>query len=86
MLHAEEETYRLRVKQVRYRPYVYLVGKKPVQVDSRTHGLIVVGPDIDVSYPNEVRRTRSDQRVVEPLFEFGKTRIYFERDWQEAGT
>ena len=82
VLRAEEETYRVRVKQVRYRPYVYLAGKKPVQVDSRTHGLIVVGPDIDVSYPNAVRQTRSDQRVVEPLFEFGKTRIYFERDWQ----
>ena len=85
VLHAEEETYRVRVKQVRYRPYVYLLNEKPLQVDSRTHGLILVGPDIDVSYPNEVRRTRSDQRILEPLFEYGKTRIYFERVWQEAG-
>ncbi len=85
VVQAQEETYRLRVKQVRYRPYVYLLGEKPLQVDSRTHGLILVGQDIGVSRPNAVRQTRSDQRTVEPLFEFGKTRIYFERDWQEAG-
>ncbi len=85
VLHAEEETYRVRVRQMRYRPYVYLAGGKPVQVDSRTHGLILVGPDIGVSYPNAVRQTRSDQRILEPLFAFGKTRIYYERDWQEAG-
>ena len=85
VLQAQEETYRMRVKQVRYRPYVYLVGEKPLQVDSRTHGLILVGPDVGVSYPNAVRQPRSDQRTVEPLFEFGKTRIYLEREWQEAG-
>ncbi len=82
---AQEDVYRLRVKQLRFRPYVYLLNEKPLQVDSRTHGLILVGPDIGVSYPNAVRQTRSDQRILEPLFEFGKTRIYYERDWQEAG-
>jgi len=82
VLQAKEETYRVRVKQTRYRPYVYLAGKKPVQVDSRTHGLILVGRDIGVSYPNAVRQKRSDQRDVTPLFEFGKTRIYFESAWQ----
>jgi len=85
VVQAQEETYRVRVKQVRYRPYVYLLGEKPVQVDSRTHGLILVGQDIGVSYPSAVRQTRSDQRTLEPLFAFGKTRIYFEQDWQEAG-
>ncbi len=85
VVHAQEETYRVRVRQARFRPYVYLAGKKPVQVDSRKHGLILVGRDIGVSYPNAVRQTRSDQRDVEPLFEFGKTRIYFESAWQEAG-
>lgn len=84
VVRAEEETYRVRVKQARFRPYVYLAGEKPVQVDSRTHGLILVGHDIGVSYPNAVRQTRSDQRTAEPLFEFGKTRIYFESTWQEA--
>lgn len=82
---AEEDRFRVRVKQVRYRPYVYLLGDKPVQIGSREHGLILVGSDIGVSYPNAVRRTRSDQRTVEPLFEFGKTRIYLEHEWQEAG-
>ena len=85
VVQAQEDLYRLRVKQVRYRPYVYLLGEKPQQVDSRTHGLILVGPDIGVSYPNTVRQTRSDQRTLKPLFEFGKTRIYYERVWQEAG-
>ena len=85
VVQAQEETYRVRVKQVRYRPYVYLLGEKPLQVDSRTHGLILVGPDIGVSYPNAVRKTRSDQRTIEPLFAFGKTRIYLARVWQEAG-
>lgn len=84
VLQVQEDTYRVRVKQTRYRPYVYLAGEKPVQVDSRTHGLILVGHNISVSYPNAVRRARSDQRDVTPLFEFGKTRIYFESAWQEA--
>lgn len=85
VVHAQEETYRVRVKQVRFRPYVYLTDEKPVQIDSRKHGLILVGHDIGVSYPNTVRQARSDQRKLEPLFEFGKTRIYFESTWQEAG-
>ncbi len=84
VLQAQEDTYRVRVKQTRYRPYVYLAGEKPVQVDSRTHGLILIGHNISVSYPNIVRRARSDQRKLEPLFEYGKTRIYFESKWQEA--
>ncbi len=44
-----------------------------------------MGLDIGGSYPNAVRKTRSDQRILEPLFEFGKTWIYLERDWQQAG-
>jgi len=70
-----EETCRLRIRQTRLRPYVYRAGKKSAQLESRTHGLILVGPDIDVNYPYAVRKTRSDKREVEPPFAFGKTQI-----------
>jgi len=85
VVQAEEDVYRLRIKGVRYRLYVYRGAEGPVTVDCRLHGLIVAGPKVEISHPTRVRRTRNDQRNIEPLFEFGKTSIYLERDWQEAG-
>lgn len=85
VVQSQEDSYRLRIKGVRHRLYVYRGVEEPVTVDCRLHGLIVAGPKVEISHPTRVRRTRNDQRNLEPLFEFGKTSIYLERDWQEAG-
>jgi len=86
---AEVETspelhYRVRVQQSRVRPYVYLQHDQPVQIDSRLHGVILVGPQIKLTPVMELRRGRSDKRTLAPLFHYGATYIYPERQWQEA--
>lgn len=82
---SAEDNFRVRLEQRRVRPYVYLADHAPIQADSRTHGLILVGYNIQVSPPHTVRRQRSDKRQATPVFAYGKTRIYFESKWQEAG-
>ena len=86
VLSAPEQPYRVRVWQPRrFYPYIYQENMKTKQVRCRNHGLILVGQSIGLSQPREVRKVRSDKRTLEPLFAFGKTQVYFERDWQAAG-
>ena len=82
---APEQPYRVRVWQPqRFNPYIYQGDAEPRQVRCRKHGLILVGESIGMRPPREVRRVRSDKRELEPLFAFGRTQVYLERDWQEA--
>lgn len=82
---STENDYRVRLKQHRIRPYVYLADQSAIQAESRKHGLILVGHNIQVSDAHSVRRQRSDKRQAQPIFSYGKTLIYLESEWQEAG-
>ena len=85
VLDAPEQPYRIRVWQPqRFNPYIYQGDAEPRQVRCRKHGLILVGEQIGMRPPRQVRRVRSDKRKLEPLFAFGRTEVYLERDWQEA--
>lgn len=83
---STENDYRLRLEQRRIRPYVYLDDQSAIQAESRKHGLILVGRNIQVSNAHNVRRQRSDKRQAQPIFAYGKTLIYLEREWQQAST
>lgn len=82
---STENDYRLRLEQRRIRPYVYLADQSAIQAESRKHGLILVGHNIQVSDAHSVRKQRSDKRHAQPILAYGKTLIYLEREWQAAG-
>lgn len=77
------EHYRVRKEIFRLRPYLYRQGQKPIEIETRRHGVILVGENIKLG-ERVVREGRSDKVKLEPLFHFGKTLIYPEHAWQEA--
>lgn len=81
---STETDYRVRLEQRRIRPYIYLADQSAIQAESRKHGLILVGRNIQVSNAHSVRKQRSDKRYAQPIFTYGKTSIYLEREWQGA--
>lgn len=81
---SPEPDYRVRVKQQRVRLYVYRDGEKPLQCDTRLHGVILAGPHVTVTDQRDLRQGRSDKVELEPLWHYGVTYVYPEGQWQEA--
>ena len=81
---SAEPDYRVRVKQQRVRLYVYREGEKPLQCDTRLHGVILAGPNLTVTDKRELRQCRSDKVELEPRWHYGVTYVYPELAWQEA--
>lgn len=81
---SPEPDYRVRIKQQRVRLYVYRDGEKPLQCDTRLHGVILAGPNVTVTDERERREGRSDKVGLEPLWHYGVTYVYPEGAWQEA--
>lgn len=81
---SPEPNYRVRISQQRVRLYVYRDGEKPLQCDTRLHGVILAGPHVTVTDEAELRQGRSDKVGLEPLWHYGVTYVYPEGRWQEA--
>jgi hypothetical protein len=82
--HHPEPDYRVRVKQERIRLYVYQTGAKPKLCDTRLHGVLLVGPNITLTDRYEMRQGRSDKVSLEPLWHYGVTYVFPEKEWQGA--
>ena len=80
-----EETYRFRVQVLRVRPYLYPLVGDPYQIDTRKHGLILAGPNIQVRWADPTRKTRSDKKQRRPFLDLGSLQVFVEREWQAAG-
>lgn len=76
--------YWVRVQQHRYRPYLYFQNGSASQIDTREHGLVLVGHNIQLLDEHPLRRPRNDKVNLEPLAHFGQTTVYRLDDWQQA--
>lgn len=86
---SSEDKYRLRIREQRYRLYLYRLGGSTCQSETRQHGVIVVGPNISVERVDSketIRRERSDKISMKPLWHYGVSSVYPESQWQAAKT
>ena len=80
-----DERFRFRAHAVRVRPYLYPLQGDPYQIDTRKHGLVLVGPHVTVVQDDPTRKVRSDKKLRTPLLELPALQVYAESEWQEKG-
>ncbi|HLR46376.1 MAG TPA: hypothetical protein VK092_04395, partial [Deinococcales bacterium] len=66
------------------RPYLYFVDGSSRQLHMRQTGLLVAGPDPEVSWRQGPRVTRSDKIEITPLVQAGQITFYDAVAWEEA--
>lgn len=76
-----EESFRFRVQAVRVRPYLYPLDGDPYQIDTRKHGLILVGPHLRVHWSDPNRKTRSDKKQCRPFLQLDNLQVFLEHEW-----
>ncbi len=81
---SPKETFRFRMQVIRIRPYIYPLMGDPYQIDTRKHGLILAGPNINVRWADPTRKTRSDKKQHQPFLQLDTLQVYLESEWQQA--
>jgi hypothetical protein len=81
---TDEASLRERIRRQTVIPYVYLQDGRVLRPYPRNAGLILIGPNVTISWNDSYRRERSDKVKLEPLLAVGKVEVYSEQAWREA--
>ena len=80
-----DERFRFRAHAVRVRPYLYPLIGDPYQLDTRKHGLVLVGSYVTVVQDDPTRKRHSDKKFRTSLLELPALQVFAESEWQGAG-
>lgn len=81
---SDEDTFRFRTAQLEVKAYTYLVDGGVSNTYVTDHGLLAIGPAIQVSFNTSLRKPRNDQVEALTLYQDDHVRVYEETVWQSA--
>lgn len=81
---SDDDTFRFRTAQLEVRAYTYLLDGSVHNAYVTEHGLLAVGPDVQVAFNTHLRKPRNDQVEALTLYQDDYVRVYEEKVWQRA--